>query len=159
MKPQTHLVRSLLATGLGLSLSLAMVATALADGEGSGVVVTPPIVKPGDEIFVQGHALWTELSVTVELVGRADASVVIGAGETAPDGSLFLTLTLPPDLAGGQYRVVVRNSNGETADAPIVIEPEAPILQITVGVGAIAAASLVGFSIWRRRATKGQPAT
>ena len=136
-----------------------MTATALADGEGAGVVVTPPVVKTGEDIYVQGHALWTELPVTVELVGRGDATVVIGAGETAPDGSLFLTLTLPPDLAGGKYRVVVRNVNGETADAPIVIEPETPILQIVVGVGAAAAGSLVGISIWRRRTPNGQPAT
>ncbi|MEO8469421.1 MAG: hypothetical protein ABI573_07100 [Chloroflexota bacterium] len=159
MNRSTPVIRALVTAGLGLSLGLAVAATALADGEGSGVVVTPAVVKPGDEILVQGHALWTELAVTVELVGRADATVVIGAGETAPDGSLFVALTLPADVAGGKYRVVVRNANGETADAPIVIEAETPILQIVVGVGAIAAGSLVGISIWRRRATKGSAAT
>ena len=129
--------------------------TVMADGEASGVVVTPPIVKPGDEILIQGFALWTELPIEVRLVGKTGASRDIGDGLTGPDGSLAVTVRLPADVPAGQYTVLVQNAYGEEAGAPVVVEPELPVLPLVVLGAATLAVAIVVLAAMRRRTSTG----
>lgn len=122
-----------------------------ADGEASGIVVTPPRVKAGDEILIQGFALWTELELRADLIGRGGATRSLGPGLTGPDGSLNMTVRLPDDVPAGRYKVRVTNVNGEAAEAPVVVEAEFPIVSVASLVGAIVVAALVGLSAIRRR--------
>jgi hypothetical protein len=126
-------------------------APVLADGGPSGIIVTPPRVKAGEEISIRGSALWTELPVTARLVGASGATRTIGESLTGPDGSIDWTVALPHDIPPGQYRVVLENAYGETAEAPIVIEESVPIVALATLGGAVAIALLIVFSAWRRR--------
>jgi hypothetical protein len=139
------------ATFLALVSLLVAAPAVFADGEASGVVVTPPIVKPGDEILIQGFALWTELQIEVRLVGKTGASRAIGDGLTGPDGSLAVSVRLPADVPPGQYTVLVTNTYGEEAGAPVVVEPELPILPLVVLGGATLVVAIVLLAAIRRR--------
>jgi hypothetical protein len=157
MVPRRSLVARLAAAASTVALATLLVAapTAMADGEASGVVVTPPIVKPGDEILIQGFALWTELPIEVRLVGKSGASRDIGGGLTGPDGSLAVTVRVPADVPAGQYTVLVRNTYGEEAGASFVVEPELPVLPLVVLGGATLAVGAVVLAAIRRRSPAG----
>ena len=141
------------ASVLALATLLVAAPAVMADGEASGVVVTPPIVKPGDEILIQGFALWTELPIEVRLVGKSGASRDIGDGLTGPDGSLAVSVRLPVDVPAGQYTVLVRNTYGEEAGASVVVEPELPVLPLVALGGATLVVAIVVLAAVRRRTT------
>jgi hypothetical protein len=142
-----------------LVLTIAWPGHAAADGEATGIIVTPPRVAAGDEIFIQGFALWTELPVTAALVGKTGASRSLGSGLTGPDGTLSMTVAVPGDVPAGQYTVVVRNTYGEEARAPVVIQPELPILPLVAIGGASLVVAVVVVAALRRGSTGSNPPT
>ena len=148
MRPISRLWR---AAFLGSIVGVAFAGAAAADDEPSGIVVTPPVVRPGDEINIQGTFLWTELGVSAALLNEDGASREVGSGTTNADGSLSLAVAVPADLPAGRYTVRVTNAAGESVDGSVVVQPEAPILPILAIVAGAVAVILVGLSATRRR--------
>jgi len=144
-------VRPSLIASLLVLLLVAAGTTAVAGHNGIiDVVITPPIVEPGDEITIQGGALWTELPVEVTLVHQDGGSRTIGSGMTAGDGSLFMTAVLPDDIPDGPYQVIVTNPYGESTHGSVVVRSAVQALPIALGVVALVVVGL-GLMRWARR--------
>jgi hypothetical protein len=122
------------------------------------LVITPPIVEPGDEISIQGQALWTELPVDVDLVHDDGGRRRLGSGMTAPDGSLSMTVVLPDGIPDGAYQVIVTNPYGETDHGSVVVRSTYPTALVT----GVIVVGVLGFvlilRLLRRRPATGRPA-
>ena len=144
-----------MAAGLLLLLLAALVPVVSAHS-GRSLVVDPPIARPGQVLGVHGAFLWTDETVVISLVGADGSGVRLGDTTTDGSGSLETTVTLPDDTRPGTYRIRATASNGDSADAELVVDPglQLPVL-IAIGLAVAAVVGLLGWTRLRGR-TRGE---
>jgi hypothetical protein len=76
--------------------------------------VQPPVVRPGDEMTMQGLQFGSSLTVTLHLIGSR-VNVHLGETQTNESGNFTAQFRLPDSTAEGTYQIQATDTSGKNA--------------------------------------------